>query len=71
MVVANAVETGGLTDRTGAQSSFTVQPASGDPQLSVSSALDPPGSTFTVSGGPFAPNELVDFSLQSRRRTGP
>jgi outer membrane protein assembly factor BamB len=65
MVVANAVETGGVTDRTGAQSSFTVQPASGDPQLSVSSALDPPGSTFTVSGGPFAPNELVDFSLQS------
>jgi outer membrane protein assembly factor BamB len=65
MVVANAVETGGQTDRTGAQSSFTVQPGSGDPQLSVSSALDPPGSTFTVSGGPFSPDELVDFSLQS------
>jgi outer membrane protein assembly factor BamB len=64
-VTANAVTTGGQADRTGAQTTFTVEPTTNAPQLSVSSTLDPPASTFTVSGGPFAANETVDFSLQS------
>jgi outer membrane protein assembly factor BamB len=64
-VVANAVGTGGQADRTGAQAAFAVQPSSANPQLTASSTLTPPGSTFAVSGGPFAPNEIVDFSFRS------
>jgi outer membrane protein assembly factor BamB len=41
-----------------------VQPSSANPQLTASTTLAPPGSTFSVSAGPFAPDELVDFTLR-------
>ncbi|MBD5654689.1 MAG: PQQ-binding-like beta-propeller repeat protein [Candidatus Eremiobacteraeota bacterium] len=63
-VFVNAVDLLGQVDRIGAQTSFAVMPGKGAPALSVSAALVPPATSIVVNGGPFAPNEVVDFTLQ-------
>ena len=63
-VTANAVDLSGQVDRAGAQSTFAVLPARGQPHLTLSKTDAPPAGSFTADGGGFGGNETVAFTLQ-------